>query len=164
MLLGPLVRSLLLATLPLSLALAQAQPPVQFRPLTKRWMPTQSDDAIYAADLTLADVDGDGDLDVFVGRSGQDRLYRNDGRGVFEDVTSSQLGTGSQGTDCAVFVDVDGDGDLDLVKGLRARTACGATSAAARSSTSRSRACRSTRAPPSRSSSATSTRTGIRTS
>ena len=117
MLLGPLVRSLLLATLPLSLALAQAQPPVQFRPLTKRWMPTQSDDAIYAYDLTLADVDGAGDLDVFVGRSGQDRLYRNDGRGVFEDVTSSQLGTGSQGTDCAVFVDVDGDGDLDLVQG-----------------------------------------------
>lgn len=117
MLLGPLVRSLLLATLPLSLALAQGQPPVQFRPLTKRWMPLQSDDALYAYDLAIADVDGDGDLDLFVGTSGQDRLYRNDGRGVFDDVSSSQLGAGSQGTNCAAFVDVDGDGDLDLVQG-----------------------------------------------
>ena len=111
MLLGPLVRSLLLATLPLSLALAQAQPPVQFRPLTKRWMPTQSDDAIYAYDLTLADVDGDGDPDYIAGSGTCVTLRLNDGTGLFGRSSCVEIGHAVSDVDAA---DLDGDGDVDL--------------------------------------------------
>src|SRR5262249_52876978 len=63
------------------------------------------------------DYDGDQDLDLFLvnGPGGTNALYRNDGRGRFEDVTA-RAGVGGQrgfGMGCAA-ADVDNDGHLDL--------------------------------------------------
>eukprot|EP00927_Polykrikos_kofoidii_P052083 TRINITY_DN45852_c0_g1_i1.p1 TRINITY_DN45852_c0_g1~~TRINITY_DN45852_c0_g1_i1.p1 ORF type:complete len:512 (+),score=68.03 TRINITY_DN45852_c0_g1_i1:65-1600(+) len=64
----------------------------------------------------FADVDGDGDLDLFVANFGQsDNLYLNDGKGIFANATTSAglSSPGIAGFGCA-FGDVDEDGDLDL--------------------------------------------------
>jgi hypothetical protein len=70
----------------------------------------------------LADVDGDGDLDLYFanvafvpGADPQDRLLINDGRGFFTDQTAARLAGEKSHTVDAEFVDVDRDGDLDLV-------------------------------------------------
>ncbi|MFT5433789.1 MAG: hypothetical protein ACI9OJ_004497, partial [Myxococcota bacterium] len=66
---------------------------------------------------TWADVDGDGDLDLYVSSAyEQHGLFQNDGTGQLVDVTtaagfSEPMPAGGQG---ASFGDVDGDGDLDL--------------------------------------------------
>ena len=61
------------------------------------------------------DVDGDGDLDLYVANDfGRNALYRNDGSGTFTDVSAEagalDFGFGMS----ASFGDVDDDGDLDL--------------------------------------------------
>jgi hypothetical protein len=75
----------------------------------------------------FADVDGDGDLDLFVtgiGEAGQNQLYINDGSGRFTDeaevrgVTIDLMGARGEAMAMqfgAAFADVDRDGDLDLV-------------------------------------------------
>lgn len=77
---------------------------------------------VEARKVQPADVDGDGDLDLYFahvawqGRQGQDRLLLNDGAGRFTDATdriAQEAGT----TLDARFADLDGDGDLDLVRG-----------------------------------------------
>ncbi|MEL7169614.1 MAG: VCBS repeat-containing protein, partial [Bacteroidota bacterium] len=71
---------------------------------------------------TFADVDGDDDLDVYLSnvfflfqRDPQDRLWLNDGTGVFTDVTAVNLPASTATNLDAKFLDVDGDDDLDLV-------------------------------------------------
>lgn len=62
-----------------------------------------------------ADYDNDGDLDLYLcNTSGQaNKLFRNDGAGVFADATSGPLGdTGN--TEGAAWGDFDNDGDADL--------------------------------------------------
>lgn len=70
----------------------------------------------------LADVDGDGDLDLYfanvafvAGADLQDRLLVNDGRGFFSDQTAQRIGKDASYTLDAEFVDLDRDGDLDLL-------------------------------------------------
>ncbi len=62
-----------------------------------------------------ADFDGDGDLDLYVGRWNQPNLlYRNNGDGTFTDVAvAAGVADGGRGEGVA-WADFDGDGDLDL--------------------------------------------------
>ena len=67
-----------------------------------------------ARGAVFADVDGDGDLDLLVSYSGAGvRLFRNDGRGRFQDAQAESL-RAETGSTTLTLGDVDGDGDLDL--------------------------------------------------
>lgn len=75
-------------------------------------------------DVDIADVDGDGDRDIYFGNSGfqngsnpQDRLLINNGDGDFIDQTTDRLPAITTFTFDAEFADLDGDEDLDLVIG-----------------------------------------------
>ena len=71
----------------------------------------------------LGDVDGDGDLDLFVGNSGQaSKIYRNDGSGLFVDITGGDLAGSVDIISSAAWGDVDGDADLDLALGVAGGT------------------------------------------
>ncbi len=90
---------------------------VQTRPVFE---PMQPD--LFAAGANfvnaLADIEGDGDLDLFVGFDGTpNRLYRNDG-GVFADVAAAAGVADARATRAAAFGDVDADGDPDLLLGF----------------------------------------------
>ncbi len=70
-----------------------------------------------SADPSFADVDNDGDLDLYVtsiypGRSSH--LYRNEGKGQFTDITWLS-NTRVENAWGAAFSDFDNDGDLDLL-------------------------------------------------
>ena len=62
--------------------------------------------------IALGDLDGDGDLDAFVGRDREvpDQIWLNDGTGVF---TNSGQSLGSADTCDVALGDLDSDGDLD---------------------------------------------------
>ena len=64
--------------------------------------------------VATGDMDGDGDVDVYIANYGPNQMMRNNGDGTFTDVTES-TGTGHPGwgASCA-FLDYDLDGDLDL--------------------------------------------------
>lgn len=111
-----------------------AGPPVTFEDVTtrsglafrhhngaagKKWMPET-----MGSGCALVDVDHDGDLDAFLvdsgawpgsgGAPGQSRLYRNDGKGRFEDVTGEyRIPGGFYGMGVAAG-DFDNDGFTDL--------------------------------------------------
>jgi hypothetical protein len=69
--------------------------------------------------VTPCDVDGDGDLDLWIDNIGggfTEQLQINDGQGNFTDETASRV-SGNPGSDDngIVCVDIEGDGDLDAV-------------------------------------------------
>jgi hypothetical protein len=66
----------------------------------------------------LADIDGDGDADLFVGFNGTaNRLYRNDG-GTFVEIGAAAGVAAARPTRAAAFGDWDSDGDPDLLVGF----------------------------------------------
>lgn len=88
------------------------------------------EDVTDAEDVSIAlfDIDGDKDLDVLIVTGGtefdeedpelEDRLYLNDGKGVFKRV-SKGVPTGLQSGCRIVLGDIDGDKDLDVFIGGR---------------------------------------------
>ncbi|MCB0641287.1 MAG: VCBS repeat-containing protein [Phaeodactylibacter sp.] len=78
------------------------------------------DDQFSSMGSSWGDIDNDGDLDLFVANAGfyqeqPNRLYRNDGDGVF---TLLELEMPSMDEGCSfgsAFVDYDNDADLDLM-------------------------------------------------
>jgi hypothetical protein len=67
---------------------------------------------LYSMTAALADLDGDGDLDVVTGcwKTGP-KIWLNDGKGKF---TDSKIKLTSLNNSGVAITDMDGDGDLDL--------------------------------------------------
>ncbi len=68
----------------------------------------------------ICDVDGDGDLDMWVDNSGPsytEQLLINDGSGVFTDETEARVSGNTEGADDngLICVDFDQDGDFDAI-------------------------------------------------
>lgn len=85
----------------------------QFSDVTPR---TMAEPAHLAQSACWADVDGDGNQDLFVANSsGPSRLWRNEGNANFTEVgaTAGVSAAVREPMGCA-FVDLDNDGDLDL--------------------------------------------------
>lgn len=84
-----------------------------------------------ATDVDVADFDGDFDLDiVLTNRNGQSRLFANDGKGVFADVTHDLAFPKKRGPFSfnAELCDIDHDGDLDILFDSSGRSIAGAHS------------------------------------
>ncbi len=78
---------------------------------------TGASEAGYSFSAACPDIDGDGDLDLYLCNYGRNTLLVNDGHGHFLDVTESS-GLGSRSWSMvASFVDLDRDGDLDVYVG-----------------------------------------------
>ena len=80
---------------------------------TTRGLPGAS---AFAHGVSTIDLEGDGDLDVFLLYMGFNRFFENDGTGHFTDITAD-LGLGGREDDrtiTASWADFDRDGDLDV--------------------------------------------------
>jgi hypothetical protein len=77
-----------------------------------------TDDGNWSMGAAAADVDNDGDFDLFVSNhGGPNKLFLNNGKGIFKDASgTSGLSDNGWGQGPA-FADVDHDGDLDLFEG-----------------------------------------------
>lgn len=75
--------------------------------------------ADQATSLAVADIDGDGDLDVLAGCFGSDRVFLGDGDDAPLDTTSSLIvaGAGASQTEEVVLADFDNDGGIDWAAG-----------------------------------------------
>lgn len=84
-----------------------------FTNVTSTHVPSVPD--LHSLDTEFGDFDADGDLDIAIAVEGSDnRLYVNDGKGVFTRKTPAFRTAASDGEDLAVE-DFDKDGDLDVI-------------------------------------------------
>jgi hypothetical protein len=81
-----------------------------------------NDRAYAATSAAFGDVEGDGDLDVYIGHSGyghpedgRDHLFLNDGRGAFARDPRFEGHLHGVQTTSVTFADLDLDGDVDLL-------------------------------------------------
>jgi enediyne biosynthesis protein E4 len=72
---------------------------------------------MYGMGVAAADVDNDGDPDLYLSGLGADHLLRNDGRGRFTDATAAGGVSDPDFSTSAAFLDYDKDGDADLYVG-----------------------------------------------
>lgn len=68
----------------------------------------------YSLGCSAADVDNDGDPDLYVTNHGRDTLFLNNGDGTFQDVSEEAGVAAERMSSSAAFADFDADGDLDL--------------------------------------------------
>ncbi|MFM7318792.1 MAG: FG-GAP repeat domain-containing protein [bacterium] len=61
-----------------------------------------------------ADVDNDGDPDLYLCNFGKNALFRNDGKGKFTDISGESSSDIEAWSSSAAFLDYDGDGFLDI--------------------------------------------------
>ena len=67
-------------------------------------------------DAAFADVDGDGDLDVFLGNEYQENLLlENDGTGRLTDVSDDRIPRSARDSEDVAAFDFDRDGDIDFI-------------------------------------------------
>ena len=72
-------------------------------------------DRRHGLGVAAADMDNDGDQDLYVNNDGPNVLYRNDGNGRFRDVTDEAgVANGNRVGAAVCWLDVDRDGWLDL--------------------------------------------------
>src|SRR5678810_1162250 len=70
---------------------------------------------MYGMGVAVGDTNNDGFPDILVTCVGQNRLFRNTGKGTFVDVTrASGLGGRESFSTSALWIDFDRDGLLDL--------------------------------------------------
>ena len=75
--------------------------------------------SLYGMGVAIGDYDNDGLDDVFITAVGGNHLFRNDGNGKFQELTTL-AGVGGSTDDwstCAAWMDYDNDGRLDLFVG-----------------------------------------------
>lgn len=72
--------------------------------------------ASSSGDITFGDIDGDGDLDVFIGGifAGHSKFYVNDGVGDFVEIPNNTFPS-TLFNNSIILEDFDGDGDLDVM-------------------------------------------------
>jgi len=71
-------------------------------------------DVGFGMAASAADIDNDGDADLYVANYKQDRLYQNNGDGTFTDITQKAGIDNTHWSIAAVYLDYDIDGDLDI--------------------------------------------------
>lgn len=76
-------------------------------------------DAFRSEAIAYGDIDGDGDIDVFVANASNqaNNLYINNGNTTFTKRTSGHIVTATKSSYSAHMCDIDGDNDLDLFVG-----------------------------------------------
>ncbi|MEM8962894.1 MAG: CRTAC1 family protein [Acidobacteriota bacterium] len=68
----------------------------------------------YGMGAYPADIDNDGDFDLYISAFGADQMFRNNGNGSFTDISAQSGVDDPRWSTAAAFLDGDGDGDLDL--------------------------------------------------
>ena len=127
---------LVIAALPVGVVVAEPTPPGSWQQETysqwsiSRFIQTELTNQWWSSDIfpnsdptggtqvvTAFDADGDGDIDLALGRWQHDVLYLNDGAGGFSLAEAGDFDDGELFSYTMAAFDADGDGDIDLLIG-----------------------------------------------